>query len=193
MSPKLEKNQSPILVKFLMIHNNSPKKNHQNGWHFLVHKMSLNLEQNYSQNKVKNLVIQRICLQKCHQNWWKSDGITRICADFVENRDGIIYGKLARVSDTQWLVESWETALWVFSFSQLSRQYSLRLIFTIRINIRLPSSHHNRHCYMFHHYHLHLLMVMIILISALVVEIPLHLSCLCCHRLTWRRWWWISR
>ena len=96
MSPKLEKNQSPILVKFLMIHNNSPKKNHQNGWHFLVHKMSLNLEQNYSQNKVKKLVIQRICLQKCHQNWWKSDGITRICADFVENRDGIIYASSAR-------------------------------------------------------------------------------------------------
>ena len=94
MSPKLEKNQSPILVKFLMTHNNSPKKNHQNWWHFLVQKMSLNLEQNYSQNKVKILVIQRIFLQKCHQNWWKSDGITRICANFVENQDGVIYAKI---------------------------------------------------------------------------------------------------
>ena len=96
MSLKLEKNQSPILVKFLMIHNNTPKKNHQNWWYFLVHKMSLNLEQNYSQNKVKILVIQRIFLQKCHQNWWKSDGITRICANFVENQDGIIYVQKSR-------------------------------------------------------------------------------------------------
>ena len=91
MSPKLEKNQSPILVKFLMTHNNSPKKNHQNWWHFLVQKMSLNLEQNYSQNKVKILVNQRIFLQKCHQNWWKSDGITNIGENFVENQGGLIY------------------------------------------------------------------------------------------------------
>ena len=92
MSPKLGKNQSPILVKILMIQKNSPQKNHQNWWHFLVKKMSLNLEQNYSQNKVKILVIQQIFLQKCHRDWWKSDGITKICANFVENQGGLIYG-----------------------------------------------------------------------------------------------------
>ena len=91
MSPKLGKNQSPILVKILMIQKNSPQKNHQNWWHFLVKKMSLNLEQNYSQNKVKILVIQQIFLQKCHRDWWKSDGITKICANFVENQGGLIY------------------------------------------------------------------------------------------------------
>ena len=36
-------------------------------------------------------MIQLIFLQKCHQNWWKSDGITKICANFVENQGGLIY------------------------------------------------------------------------------------------------------
>ena len=107
MSPKLGKIQSPILVKILMILKNSPKKNHQNWWHFLVQKMSLNLEQNYSQNKVKILVIQRIFLQKCHQNWWKLDGITKICANFVENQDGLIYGNSPGpqgMTDRMWFI-----------------------------------------------------------------------------------------
>ena len=56
-------------------------------------KMSLNSEQNYSQNKVKILVIQQIFLQKCHRDWWKSDGITKICANFVENQGGLIYAR----------------------------------------------------------------------------------------------------
>ena len=122
MSPKLEKNQSPILVKFLMIHNNSPKNNHQNWWNFLVQKISLNLEQNYSQNKVKILVIQRICLQKCHQNWWKSDGITKICANFVENQDGLIYGLTTGADPTG-----------LFSFYQKEmRGIEIRFLITIK-------------------------------------------------------------